>query len=91
MMNSRTIGYQEKKEKQSTAPIRNPQAAPFRRARGSTALGRRLAAAVAGGVARRATRVTTFAIRFSCRFRSRIDRARGGRLRSPPAPRSAGG
>ena len=67
MMNSRTIGYQEKNEKQSTAPIRNPQAAAFRRARGSTALGRRLAA-VAGGVARRATRVTTFAIRFSCWF-----------------------
>ena len=29
-MNSRTIGYQEKNEKQSTAPIRNPQAAPLR-------------------------------------------------------------
>jgi hypothetical protein len=36
MMNSRTIGYQEKKEKQSTAPIRNAHAAPLRLAFGSS-------------------------------------------------------
>ena len=61
MMTSRTIGYQEKNEKQSTAPIRNPQAAPLRRALGSSDLGRRPRAAGAAA-ARRATPVRTFAI-----------------------------
>src|ERR1700734_884347 len=77
MMTSRTIGYHEKKEKQSTAPIRNAQAAPLRRARGSSAC-RRLPLVAGGAIARRATLVTTFAIRFSCQFRWRVGRAPGG-------------
>ncbi len=65
MMTSRTIGYQEKKEKQSTAPIRNVQAPALRLARGSSDTGRRPRAAGAAA-ARRATLVRTLAIRFSC-------------------------
>ena len=68
MMTSRTIGYQEKKEKQSTAPIRNAHAPAFRRALGSSALGRRTRAAGAAA-ARRASLVTTFAIHLSCQLR----------------------
>ena len=90
MMISRTIGYQEKNEKHSTAPMRNAQAPAFRLALGSTAPRRRPAAAC-GAVARRATPVSTFAIRFSSSLRQRADRARGGRLRSPPAPRPGRG
>jgi hypothetical protein len=68
MMTSRTIGYQEKKEKQSTAPIRNAHAPAFRRALGSSACGC-LPRVVAGAAARRTALVTTFAIRFSCQLR----------------------
>jgi hypothetical protein len=68
MMTSRTIGYQEKKEKQITAPIRNAHAPAFRCALGSSALRRRTLAAGAAA-ARRASLVTTFAIHPSCQLR----------------------
>ena len=92
MMISRTIGYQEKKAKQSTAPIRNPQAAALRRACGSTAA----RPPPGGGAGRRGRGLRDAGQQrppsLLLSFRSAASsRARGGRLRSPPAPRSAGG
>jgi len=91
MMTSRTIGYQEKNEKQSTAPIKNPQAAPLRRARGSNDAGRRGPAAN-GVAARRATPVSTFANAFSCPLRWRSGPSDAERAaEGPPAPRPGSG